>query len=432
MTNELLVMLNGRLAGRVLHHNSRLRFTYEDAWRDAADAYPLSLSMPLARRDHSHDVISSFIWNLLPDNERTLERWARQFQVSARNPFALIGCVGEDCAGAVQFVRPARRDAVLADDDRGIAWIDEPAVGQMLRSVLDDEGNGRTDGENGQFSLAGAQPKTSLLFGDGRWGVPSGRVPTTHILKPPRRDMAGHAENEHLCLRLAERMGMIAAHSAVRRFDGELAIVVERYDRVRLSPQPTGFVRLHQEDLCQALGVLPGDKYESEGGPGARTIVATIRDHAWSPIARDQAVIEDQAMFIDSLIYNWLIGGTDAHAKNYSLLIGERGTVRLAPLYDIASAYGFADIQPQKMKLAMKIEYYRVEQILVRHWQRWAVAAGLDADAIVARIAVLAASLPEALAAVIADARTEGLDHPVVHRLEAALIERAQRIGGTI
>lgn len=432
MTDALLVMLNGRLAGQVFQRNARLRFVYDDAWRDAAGAYPLSLSMPLARREHPHAVIESFIWNLLPDNERTLERWAKQFHVSARNPFALIGCVGEDCAGAVQFVRPERRDAVLADDDRGIAWIDEAAVGRMLRSVLDDEGNGRTQGENGQFSLAGAQPKTSLLFSGDRWGVPSGRVPTTHILKPPRRDMAGHAENEHLCLRLAERLGMIAARSTVRRFDGELAIVVERYDRVRVSAEPTGFVRLHQEDMCQALGVLPGDKYENEGGPGAATIVATIRDHAWSPAARDRAAVEDQAMFVDSIIYNWLIGGTDAHAKNYSLLIGGRGTVRLAPLYDIASAYGFADIQPQKMKLAMKIEYYRVEQVLVRHWQRWAAAAGLDPDAVVARIAALAAALPEALAAVVADARAEGLDHAVIDRLEATLTERAQRIGTTI
>lgn len=427
---ELTVLLEGRVAGRATFHDNRLSFSYDDAWRDADDAYPLSLSMPLAARDHSHKPIEAFIWNLLPDNERTLDRWARQFQVSARNPFALIGAVGEDCAGAVQFVRPERIGAIgdLAGDVR---WQDESDIGARLRSVVDDAASGRTAGENGQFSLAGAQPKTTLLRDGDRWGVPSGRIPTTHILKPPARDLPGHAENEHFCLNLARAVGLRAARSTVRRFDGQLAIVIERYDRLQQGAGPGGLVRIHQEDTCQALGVLPWKKYQNEGGPTAAQIVRLLRDSIHDPGAMGDAadiVRRDVASFTDSLIFNWLIGGTDAHAKNYSLLLGGEGTVRLAPLYDIASAYGLADQQPQKMKMAMKIEYYLLERVTTRHWMRWAETTGIDPDEIAGRIMLMAADLPAHIAQVSHSMRGEGLTHAVIDRLEEVLTARARKI----
>ncbi|WP_375395591.1 type II toxin-antitoxin system HipA family toxin [uncultured Sphingomonas sp.] len=430
---DLAVLLDGVLAGHVVANGNRMSFSYDKGWRHAADAYPLSLSMPLAARDHPHARINAFIWNLLPDNERTLDRWARQFQVSAGNCFALIGAVGEDCAGAVQFVRPDRLDAVLSATEPDIEWLDDRSIGDRLRSVLNDAASGRTAGDNGQFSLAGAQPKTALLFDGGRWGVPAGRTPTTHILKPPARAMPGHAENEHLCLRLAARLGLRTARSEVRRFDGQLAIVVKRYDRIQAGPDgPVDLVRLHQEDMCQAKAVLPWHKYQNEGGPDAASIAALIRGAVHSPMRSGDRIggpmIGDLWGFVDALIFNWMIGGTDAHAKNYGFLLGA-DTVRLAPLYDVASAYGFAGIEPQRMKLAMKIGgYYKVEQIVLRHWARWATEAALDPDAVVQRIAALAAALPDALSKVVEEMRGQGLGHSVVDSLAMLLPERAARI----
>src|ERR1700722_6991003 len=109
MTDELITLLGGQVVGRVRPRTGgRLGFAYEEAWREADGAYPVSLSMPLAARDHDHQVVEAFLWGLLPDNEQILERWARKFQVSPQNVFALIRNVGEDCAGAVQFVTPER------------------------------------------------------------------------------------------------------------------------------------------------------------------------------------------------------------------------------------------------------------------------------------------------------------------------------------
>src|SRR5262249_18335136 len=153
----------------------------------------------------------TFLWGLLPDNEFVLDRWARRFQVSARNVFALISHVGEDCAGAVQFVTRERLGAVQSGDSDNIDWLDEAGLAQRLRILHEDHAAWRLPRDTGQFSLAGAQPKTALFFQEGRWGIPSGRVPTTHILKPPTGRFDGHAENEHVCLALARALGLPAA-----------------------------------------------------------------------------------------------------------------------------------------------------------------------------------------------------------------------------
>src|SRR5581483_8643328 len=175
MAAELVALVNGREIGRVTRDNrGRPAFTYVDDWRAAPGAYPLSLSMPLAASRHDHKPVEAFLWGLLPDSDAVLDRWARRFQVSARNPFALISHVGEDCAGAVQFVRPDRLDDVLGQGPSDIEWLDERGVAERLQALRADHAAWRIPRDTGQFSLAGAQPKTALLYQDDRWGVPSG------------------------------------------------------------------------------------------------------------------------------------------------------------------------------------------------------------------------------------------------------------------
>src|SRR5207253_5610825 len=106
-----------------------------------------------------------------------------------------------------------------------------------------------------------------------KWGVPSGRLPTTHILKPPIPEFDGHVENEHFCLLLAGSLGLPVPKAEVIRFEDQEAIVIERYDRVRVRGT---LRRVHQEDICQALG-LPPTKYENVGGPGVRQIIELLR-----------------------------------------------------------------------------------------------------------------------------------------------------------
>lgn len=416
MTDELVTLLGGQMVGRVRQRKGgRLSFVYEQPWRDADDAYPLSLSMPLAAREHEHKAIEAFLWGLLPDNEQILDRWARKFQVSPRNVFALISHVGEDCAGAVQFVTPERLAAIQSGATDRVDWLTTKDIAERLRVLRGDHAVWRLPGDTGQFSLAGAQPKTALTFENGRWGVPSGRIPTTHILKPPTGQFSGHAENEHICLGLARSCGLPAAISRVIRFDNEIAIVVDRYDRVRSGNQ---IVRVHQEDMCQALAVVPMRKYQNEGGPGIKDIVELLRTQS---SARD----EDIRTFVHAVGFNWLVAGTDAHAKNYSLLISGEPRVRLAPLYDVASILPYKEFDVHKVRLAMKVGgEYRLRDIGLRQWQKLARELRFDEDELIAALRAMAKQLPDQISTASARAHDEGLDKPIIDRLAAALTER--------
>ncbi|MBB3941441.1 serine/threonine-protein kinase HipA [Novosphingobium fluoreni] len=413
MSKELIVFLSGRPVGRVTQNErGKLEFVYDAAWRETRGSYPLSLSMPLAALEHPHESIEAYIWGLLPDNELVLARWAKNFQVSARNAFALISQVGEDCAGAVQFVRSERVEAVLEAGGDDIAWLDEAGIAERMRALKSDHSAWRRAGDVGQFSLAGAQPKTALLLQDGRWGVPSGRIPTTHILKPPGHDFDGHAENEHFCLALARALGLPAATSSVVRFGDEVAFVTERYDR---QVTARGVIRVHQEDMCQAAGILPTMKYENEGGPGVRRIVELLRQSS-------SEADEDVWTFVNAIAFNWLIAGTDAHAKNYSMLIAGGGQARLAPLYDVASILPYDDFDPMRIKLAMKIGgKYRLREISMRNWEKLCEEVALDPVEAFGRIREMAGRLPGEAMKVRDRMQAAGMNHRLVDRLTECL-----------
>jgi serine/threonine-protein kinase HipA len=416
MTERLIALLDGREIGIVEQLGSKLRFTYDQAWQEDADAYPLSLSMPLGAQAHTDARVAYFLWGLLPDNDRVLEAWGQRYGVSPRNPFKLLAHVGEDCAGAVQFVRPERAAALKPKAKaEQVAWLSTAQVAERLRRLRQDPAASRQAGDRGQFSLAGAQPKTALLLREGRWGIPEGRTATTHILKPPTADWAGHAENEHFCLRLAHALGLTVPRSQVLRFEDEAAIVVERYDRYL---DGGAIIRIHQEDFCQALGVHPAKKYESEGGPGIAAIVGILRQHS-------SAVEADLGAFLDAIAFNWLIAGTDAHAKNYGLLLGP-GTVRLAPFYDMASILPYDSIDRMRVKLAMKLGGEPLlRNISARHWRKLAMSIRVPEDALLDRVKELTRLLPKKIEETQAECLSDGLEKSRVVKLAKLLDERA-------
>jgi serine/threonine-protein kinase HipA len=410
--------MNGIEAGRLDYEQGRLSFTYDSEWRGRRGAIPISLSMPLTAASHTGAKVSAFIWGLLPDNELIIQEWARRFQVSARQPFGLIGAVGEDCAGAIQFVTPDRVETILSGALDGIEWLSTADVAERLAGLRTNRGAWRRPGDGGQFSLAGAQPKIALIKKEGRWGIPTGRTPTTHILKPPSSDLEAHAENEHFCLSVLRRLGLPVAQSYVQHFEEEVAIVIERYDRLATQQ---GIIRIHQEDFCQALSVPPDRKYQNEGGPGLRDIISLIREVS-------QAPQEDVATFADAAIFNWIIGGSDAHAKNFSILLAGAGRARLAPIYDVASILPYSpQVQFQDIKLAMKIGgEYRLSDIGLRHWKRFADENRLDFDALRARIAEIATQLPDLALSTQNQLAKEGTSHVLYDKLVAVFTDRSK------
>jgi serine/threonine-protein kinase HipA len=394
----------------------KLRFDYSDEYRHRLSPTPLSLSMPVQVRSHPDHVIGPWLWGLLPDSDAVVARWARHFHVSS-SPFSLLGTpIGEDCAGAVRFAPPEETDRVLARPG-GVTWLDEGDVAQRIRELRQDPTAWLGESFTGQFSLAGAQAKTALLLRDGRWGVPSGSTPTTHILKPAVAGFDDHDLNEHLCLDAARRAGLVAVRTNVTHFGDESAVVVYRYDRIATGRQ---VVRVHQEDLCQALGLPPSRKYQNEGGPGPADIAKLLR-RVMPPQVADDAV----GRFADALIWNWLIAGTDAHAKNYSFLLADN-QVRLAPLYDVASALPYGTHE-KKLRLAMKTGAdYRVFPYR-NTWPDAARDLGLNAGALVARARELAHLAPGAFAEAAEAPAIRELDRPLPGRLLDLVSARASR-----
>jgi serine/threonine-protein kinase HipA len=299
-----------------------------------------------------------------------------------------------------------------------LEWLTVADVAERLRMLRTDQAAWRRPGDEGQFSLAGARPKTALTLQDGRWGLPSGRTPTTHILKPPTGEYDGFAENEHYCLELAIALGLPAARSRVMHFEDQVAIVVERYDRIRTS---RGWVRVHQEDLCQALGLPPTRKYENEGGPSVGSVVDLLRGNS-------RAASEDVSTFVGALALSWLIAGTDGHAKNYSILIGAGGAIRLAPLYDLASALPYpTSLDPYRITLAMKVGgEYLVRKIGGRQWEKLAIQVRMRADEVISTATQIAERAPDVAHEVWRAVERDGLSHAILPRLADAVATRAK------
>ena len=418
--SELLILIEGQPAGRILADRSgRLSLIYEPAWRKSAQAFAISVSMPLGELEYPHKLIFPYLWNLLPENPNVLQRWGQQYHVSAANPFKLLTFVGADVPGAAQLIPPEQSDALESEHAPRIDWMSIADLRERLRQLRGDISALRRPGDIGKLTLPGAQAKTAYYWdvAKNRWGVPGGRTPTTHIVKPCIPGFDGLVENEHLCQDIAARLGLMAARSSVLALD-ETYIVIERYDRLPPLAESAIPRRIHQEDLCQALSLLPARKYQEEGGPGIAQIVSLLRRVSTEPEA-------DVQRFLRANVYNWLIGGTDAHAKNYSLLIGAGDEVRLAPLYDLSSQLPYTGLIAQKV--AMKIgDHYEIGRVGLEDWQRVAQTCALEEEQVISWITEMAKALPDEIGAARDQALKDGLARSTITPLAQRLITHAR------
>ena len=335
----LHVLIASVLAG-TLHQDERgyVSFVYDDAYQGP----PLSLSMPVTNRIYRDAVVRPYLLGLLPDSERQRRAIARQHDVSASNPVALLSCIGLDCPGAVQVCASNLTDHALART-ASYRELDEHEIALRLKSIGEEEGLSWM-GREERWSLGGNQGKFALALKDGHWCECHGSAPTTHIIKNGISGLKLEALNEFMCLRCAELCGIAAAHVEYLTFEDEPALVVERFDR--LAKADGTVARLHQEDLCQALPCPPERKYTADGGPAARDILELLSTthHAASNLL----------LFTQQLFFNCLIGAPDAHAKNYSLLLGLGNNALLTPMYDVASGLAYERFR-LRGRLAMSI-----------------------------------------------------------------------------
>ena len=190
---------------------------------------------------------------------------------------------------------------------------------------------------------------------------------------PNGLDLSNSVENEFYCLKLTAAFGLPVNKAEIRTFGKTKALVIERFDR--RWTKDGRLLRLPQEDCCQALSVPPTHKYQNQGGPGLVQLLDLLKG--------SDSPAEDQATVLKAQILFWLIGGTDGHAKNFSIFLGPGGRFRLTPLYDVLSAQPSLDahqVQRKQMKLAMSVgksRHYKLSEISGRHFVQTAAAAGL-------------------------------------------------------
>jgi serine/threonine-protein kinase HipA len=411
------IWMNGLYVGR--WERSRIgndRLLYERAWMESPQGRPLSLSLPFTDTDSGGKVVplvsaavAAFFENLLPDNDRILRRLRERYGAASTSSFDMLAAIGRDCAGAVQLVPAGQSPSEVQGIDASA--LTESEVAQVLRDATISSPLESQESDAFRLSIAGAQEKTALLRHRGRWCIPHGATPSTHIFKLPlglvgnmRANMHDSVEIEWLCMEIVREFGLPVARVEIGRFEDQKALIVERFDRT-LSADGTWWIRIPQEDFCQAFGIPPSRKYEADGGPGIQSIMERLR-------GSDNAA-DDRAIFFKSQLLFWLMAATDGHAKNFSLRLLPRGAFRMTPLYDILSTYpimgrGSSRLDPRKMKLAMAVtgrnRHYNLHSIHRWHWIAMARKLGLpDASASIEEIIRKAPIALEAVASRLPD-----------------------------
>ncbi|AXK42283.1 type II toxin-antitoxin system HipA family toxin [Erythrobacter aureus] len=375
----LSVYLNNRLVGRLRRQaNGAVDFQYDEGWLAWEHAMPVSNSLQLREDRYVGAPVIAVFDNLLPDNRDIRSRVAEKMGAKGTDAYSLLSAVGRDCVGALQFLpdgeEPSALDAIEGEE------IAEAGIAEIL-SNLKAAPLGLERERDFRISIAGAQEKTALTHWKGKWLLPHGTTPTTHIFKPqigelPNGiDLSNSVENEFLCLEICRNFGIPTTECEIQHFEGKPALIVQRFDREidgdRILRQP-------QEDMCQAMGVPPDIKYQSDGGPSMFDVLTFLRG--------SDTPTEDQANFLKANILFWLLGATDGHAKNFSVAMGLGGRFSLTPLYDVLSAEpSFADgkIPQGKYRLAMSVgknRHYRIDEIMPRHFMQTADRAGFSVD----------------------------------------------------
>jgi serine/threonine-protein kinase HipA len=408
MARELEVWLFAERVGTLAVIDGRLNFRYDPDWLSRPDAVSLSSSLPLQAEPFDDHHARPFFAGLLPEGE--LRRLiAQQFQVSSQNDFALLDYIGGECAGAVTLLEPGQP---LSSPERGhdVQWLSD----EEIVAILDElPHRPMLAGKEGlRLSLAGAQDKLPVVFDGERIGLPRNGTPSSHILKPGIRTLSDTVTNEVFCLTLAEAMQLKPAKTQVRSVLGRQFLLVERYDRVEVAKGLRR--RLHQEDFCQALGVVPEMKYQNEGGPDLAQCFELVRR-----VTRPSA--PQILRMLDYVIFNALIGNHDAHAKNFSLLYANSTPV-LAPLYDVLSTAVYPNLTP---KMAMKIGgKYKFSEVQARHWEQFAEAVGLSKAQARKRILALAKSMPTTARELQSDPAHGFTSHGVVEQIVTLIEQR--------
>ncbi|MCF0238414.1 MAG: type II toxin-antitoxin system HipA family toxin [Sphaerochaetaceae bacterium] len=361
---KLDVYLTNRKCGELYSTpNKGIVFEYNKEYVQDVNSIPLSQSLPLWKTCYSEKECIPYFIGLLPEGS-IKTRISKDLHLRESNTIGLLEVLGGECAGTVSLYKPDEEHCLPKSEyvfsKENYEAIDDLTIAEKIKSMSISPLL-RLD-KSYRLSLAGAQEKLSLANFDSKWYIPKNGAPSTHIIKPSRTDYSSICVNEYLVMKIAKLLFKDTPEVELLTFctDDFVCDVycVKRFDRT-IEKRQEGLVikRVHQEDMCQALGIMSDRKYQNDGGPSMKNIIGLLREKSFKPI-------EDIESISKMFIFQYLIGNCDAHGKNYSLL--NNGSLSLAPLYDAVSTVVYPDLT---RKMAMKVgNHYEIDRITRNHF----------------------------------------------------------------
>ncbi len=321
----------------------------------------LSLSLPIQKEPFDNRQCKGFFNGLLPESEHTRIAIGKKYGINSKNDFSMLQAIGYDCAGAVSFFDNGDKQTPSKYLQETYQINYTPLSENELEKLINElpQKPLATGFEDMRLSLAGAQDKTSVIVVNGQIGLPKNNVPTSHILKPAINGFNETIENEFICLKSAQGLGINVPDFKIGYANKTKYLLIQRYDRTIIDNK---IKRIHQEDFCQASDISSAYKYQAEGGVDYKRCFEILRMTSQPAVAISQ--------FIQLMIFNYLIGNNDAHGKNFSILHYDTSKIRFAPAYDILCSQVYPELSN---KMAMKIGgHYKHNEILLRHFEKLA------------------------------------------------------------
>lgn len=374
--DHLVVRHFGRDVGTLTRTSgAALSFEYADSWLAREAAFALAASLPLTQGAHE----TSFFRNLLPE-AGARDLIAGSAGISPENDFEFLRMFGADCAGSLEIMDPGEEPQAIAGPEFLLLT---PEDGERLATKTGFAGL-FLPGKRIRLSLAGAQNKLAVIETDDGLAVPLDGRPSTHILKLPNPDYKGLVENEALMLSLARSVELpVVDHEVVTLGETRL-LLVARYDREVKDGQA---LRLHQQDLCQATGLPPDTKYESEGGPSLQTVFDLVREEVVDPLTAARTML-------DWVVFNVLVHNADAHAKNVAILRTTEGHHELAPFYDLVCTGAYQFDHRMAMSVGGQSDPGAIDK---NNWVQLASDIGIGKSLVLRTVEETANRIPEAL-----------------------------------
>ena len=349
---KLNVFFGNKKAGSLESTENRgVIFVYDENYLNDKNSVPLSASLPLQREEFSQKQCIPFFSGLLPE-EDSRKKIADYLHISETSTLKLLEALGGECAGLISILNEEdsfSKETSYKLDSNNYELLDGNRLSEFIEK-MNTRPLIKAD-DKLRLSLAGAQEKLALAKINGEWYLPLNGAPSTHILKPARTgSLSSLAQNEYICMKLAKNFGLSVPDVDLLKIARKDVFVVERYDRIK---EADSIQRLHQEDFCQALGIMSTSKYQNDGGPGIADIFKTILKVCTVPALETQK-------FLRYVLFNYLMGNCDSHGKNYSLLY-KNNRVELSPLYDVVSTIIYPGLTE---KLSMKIgKHYEIQKV---------------------------------------------------------------------